>query len=413
MGLLDALSTYFKGSNNVNPIVADDDYSIESVGNIVVPEKITDANAFILANSVAEIFFPIDFIADRASKVRFLIVDKNGNELKSSDYTRLLTDINPFYTFSELFYQAVFSYLGSGNAILYTGIPIEGAKLDFTNVTRLDVLKPNHVDIRELSRVDMLSMVSESSIMQSAYYCESAKEQLMPDRITIARYDSINSNSSILLSRSPLFKAEKSINSLLAVYSARYNVYANNGAAGYLTKKGAGKGLDSVASGDREDILKDINSRNGITGNKNLWGISSVPLEFVKTLAEIKDLMPLDETLENSVKIAGVFQVPSVLVPRKDQATFSNQKEAETSVWENTIKSVVDLMCEKFTKALHLRGAKIIPDYSSVSVLSQNKKGTEEVISMKLDNLRKMRELDPTIKIDDELKKILNEYGQG
>jgi len=42
-----------------------DEYDVKSIGNIVIPEKLTDRNAFTLANSVAELFFPIDFYADR------------------------------------------------------------------------------------------------------------------------------------------------------------------------------------------------------------------------------------------------------------------------------------------------------------------------------------------------------------
>ena len=55
-------------------------YTSESVGNIDIPVKLKDDNTFLLANTVSEIYHPIDFIADRASKLRFFISDKNGKE---------------------------------------------------------------------------------------------------------------------------------------------------------------------------------------------------------------------------------------------------------------------------------------------------------------------------------------------
>ena len=123
---------------------------------------------------------------------------------------------------------------------------------------------------------------------------------------------------------------------------------------------------------DREATLKDINDRNGITGNRNLWGISSVPIEFINTLADIQRLMPFEETLEDAIKIAATYQLPSVLVARKDQSTFDNQKEAERSVWENTMMSVVDTVASYFTKVWMLEGIQIKADYSTVSALNDN-----------------------------------------
>ena len=43
----------------------------------------------------------------------------------------------------------------------------------------------------------------------------------------------------------------------------------------------------------RDEIINDINERNGLTGSRNIWGISGIPIEFVKTLATINELMPM------------------------------------------------------------------------------------------------------------------------
>ena len=148
----------------------------------------------------------------------------------------------------------------------------------------------------------------------------------------------------------PLSKAVIiSINNLLATYSARYNVYVNNGGAGYLVKKSATGGIEASLT-DRKDIIDQINDKIGITGNRRLWGVSSVPLEWVNTLSTIKDLMPYEETLENTIKIASIYQIPSDLIPRKDHSTFDNQEGTGAYRMGKQSKSMIDTMCDYFIR---------------------------------------------------------------
>ena len=223
----------------------------------------------------------------------------------------------------------------------------------------------------------------------------------------------------MILSKSPLFKAYRSINNLLATYSARYNVYVNNGAAGYLAKKstpGAGNLEESINPVDRAMILKDINERNGLTGKRNMWGISSVPIEFINTLVSIQSLMPFEETLEDSIKIAGTYQLPSGLAVRKDMSTYNNQDADEKKVWENTLISLVDMVAGSFTKnfTLDKAGYQIKPDYSSVSCLELNKKEVENNYLLMLNNLKLIKEIAPekTTEVTAEIDKILLDYGK-
>ena len=73
MGALD----FLKRKQNITVIENyNDEYTAEKVGSLAIPDKLRDDNAFTLANTVAEIYFPIDYIADRASKLRYYIADK-------------------------------------------------------------------------------------------------------------------------------------------------------------------------------------------------------------------------------------------------------------------------------------------------------------------------------------------------
>lgn len=399
-----------------------DEYDITSIGNIKLPETLKDENAFLLANSVPEIFFPIDFYADRISKLRFFIANKNGKEVIGSELNRLF-NINPIYKFSDLIYQYVFSLLSDGNAVTYRNKPsiYSEQKITANNLSRVDLLVPGFYSFNEYSNINVLELNNYNEALKNVEYISGSKIIRInnPEFIQIDNYNLIKKTGSVILSKSPLFESNKSIDTLLAVYSARYNVYSNNGAAGYLAKKQSANNQSIEAQiaetgNKRDEILTDINNRNGLTGKRNLWGISGVPIEFVKTLATISELMPLEETLEASIKIASTFQIPPVLVPRKDQSTYDNQAVAERTVWENGLISLAETVASNWTNILGLTNMpyKIGIDYSNVSCLMQNASEKEALIQKKLANLQTIKQLSPDIDITKEINLIFSEYGK-
>jgi hypothetical protein len=395
-----------------------DQYDIKSIGNIVIPERLTDLNAFILANSVAELNFPIDFYADRISKLRFFI-EKNGREYPNSELNRFINNINPLYSFSDLVYQYVFSLLSDGNVNNYVQAPSIYKELTVNNISRWDVLQPDLMCLTEYSNLSTLDLIDRANAIQKAEYTESFKTKVLElQNLKIHNYSINKRSDSLILSKPPLWSANKSVDTLLSVYSARYNVYANNGAAGYLSKKTSGAGsqsLESIVSegSKRDEILNDINNRNGVTGRRNIWGISGTPIEFVKTLATISELMPFEETLESSIKIAAVFQIPPVLVPRKDQSTYDNQENAERNVWENGILSMLNTVCENLTKLFGIdkTGYKIGADTTTVSCLTQNESTKEDLVTKQLVNLEKLKMMNPELDITNQLNEIYKSYG--
>jgi hypothetical protein len=372
---------------------------VDNIGTIEKPLTLSDANAFVLANTVSEVFFPIDFLSDRASKIRYYIARPSGKEDKSNDLNRLIKAPNPFQGFGDYAYQYVFNMLADGNTVVYKGIPTSLSTVTFANLNRLDVLNPAFLSVEEYRNRSRLTASTLNNIIKKAEYQENNSEKtlLEIEQISIANIDSNLRANSLLFAKSPLYKAERAINTLLAAYSARYNVFANNGAAGYLVKRTFNENgiAAAVNPANRDAIMNDINDRHGLTGKKNLYGVSSIPLEFINTLITIKDLMPFDECLEDAIQIGGVYQLPPNLLPRKDQAKYENQKEAEISVWENAIYSIVDTFCKNTTKDMMLdkMGYSIQPDYSSVSVLQMNQITTEDIKAKKLANLKTAKEI--------------------
>lgn len=410
MGLFDFLN---KTREKEVKIYADSslEYEVTKIGSLEIPDKLTDSNAFSLANTVSEIYFPIDFLADRGSKIRFYIADSKGEEVVNTELNRFITNINPFYTFSDLFYQSLFSLLADGNIFHYINVPSLYNRLNANNISRIDVLLPDSVYLKEYTNISILNSTNKRDFINDVKYTLLKTETLDKQKLSIYSIDLTRKENSMILSKSPLFKSYRNINNLLAVYSARYNVYANNGAAGYLSKKSSSSGLESLA-GRREDMIDDLNSKYGVVKDRRLWGISSIPIEFVNTLIDIQRLLPFEETLENSIKIAGAYQIPAGLVPRKDQSTYSNQEADEKKVWENTLMSAIDTVCSYFTNSFMLNkiGYSIKADYSTVSALTQNELDLQDLINKKLSNMKLAKELNPDLDISNEIEQL---YGKG
>ena len=103
----------------------------------------------------------------------------------------------------------------------------------------------------------------------------------------------------------------------------------------------------------------------------------------MRTNLSISELQPFDETLADAITIAGAYGIPSVLVPRKDQSTFSNQATAEKAVYSSVVIPLAKRFCKDFTTFLRMEegGSKyyLDCDFSGVDCLQEGLKEAEEV----------------------------------
>jgi len=358
--------------------------------------KFDQSRAYELANTIAEIFIPIDAIAERASNIRYDIIDINTKEIftPTGNLKRLLDSPNPLDKLSDIIYQEVFSKLADGNSYVYTKTADSIVNPTYDNISNIWVLRPNlttPVLRKEISNPFLIKTIGELIDYYKTFFFY--EHRIKP------RYVLHNTALGITQTgagRSPLFACEKNINNILAVYQARYNVYAKNGNAGILAKAPVGGGGASLQEAidpiTRDTMLKDLQDRNGLIGDKNFIGMSSVPLQFIKTLGTIKELEPFDETLENAVKIAGVFGVNKELIPKKDNATFSNQMIAEKSFWQNVVKGTAYDVSKSLNKIYYLpENLTFVPNFSGIEALQEDKKAGLQADGLLIDNLDKLK----------------------
>ena len=358
--------------------------------------KFDQERAYELANTIAEIFIPIDAIAERCANIRYDIINKSSQEIitPTGNLKRLIDSPNPLDKFSDIIYQEVFSKLADGNSYFYTKTAESVVNPTYDNISNIWVLRPN------LTKPKLKQVISNPFLMKTIgdivdYYNTFFfyEHTLQPRYVLHNTALGITQNGT---GRSPLFACEKNINNILAVYQARYNVYAKNGNAGILAKAPVGGGGASLQEAidpiTRDTILKDLQDRNGLIGDKNFIGMSSVPLQFIKTLGTIKELEPFDETLENAIKIAGVFGVNKELIPKKDNATFSNQMIAEKSFWQNVVKGTAYDVAKTLNKVYYLPEEWTFePNFSGIEALQEDKKAGFQADGLMIDNLDKLK----------------------
>lgn len=364
-------------------------------------EKFDPSRAYKLATTLAEIYIPIDAIADRVASINFRLIKKStGEEYEpTGNLKRLIEQPNPVDRFNDLVYKSVFSDYSVGESFIYTKIPDRLVTPTADNIQNVWVLNPEFTKAKLRKEVpNPFSIKDREELIEYYKTFFLVNHNISPKYITHRAISGLDEKFNAV---SPLCKSARNINNLLAVYQARYNVYAKNGNGGILSRdsKKMGDLQEAVDPVQREAIVQDLNNRNGITGNKNFIGISAIPLKFIKTLGTISELMPFEETEADMVTIGATMGVNKYLLPLKEGTTFTNQTDAEKQIWQNVIKGLGDDKAKDLTKAFALpEGVIFEADYSHIEALQEDKKTALESDSLLIDNLAKLTEAGQDVK---------------
>jgi hypothetical protein len=161
--------------------------------------------------------------------------------------------------------------------------------------------------------------------------------------------------------------------------------------------------LDPVT---QKSIADELLNDYKLTKHNNIKGISSIPLEFISTLATIKELEPFREVMADAIAIAAVYGVKKELLGRETDTTFNNQRDAERFLWQNTIKSVAIDMSEMLERLLGIKqGEHIIPDFSKIEILQDDEATRIDTLMKKIEVYEKTGNLTGE-NYDNEIKNL-------
>lgn len=364
-----------------------------------VPESLTEDNGFEIASTVGEVFIPIDIIAEKVGKLfeDLILVNDSGKEIPMPKNIQRLIDKPNIYTngFGSIAYDSCFNELSDGNNYLYFKAISEAKRITPDNVQQIYNFEPNQVEIKlKGDQRDYLKAVELSDYIEYYEYTKT-NDKINPMFIMHSKVSNKTRQNFSFKAQSPLWSVNNNINNLLASYSARYNSFVANGSAGYICPEvGSQTTMDVVQQINKRDaILEDLNTRNGITGNRHFYGISGIPLKYVNTLGTIKDLMPYDESLANFLIIAGIYGVDKDLLPLKEGTTFTNKEVAEAKVWNDIAITYADDLCRDLTNMFNLTVGHFAVKKDNVGFLESKRKTEAEADKIELENIKLLQEL--------------------
>ena len=372
--------------------------------------------------TIPEVFWPINFIAKRISEAHFDIKRIKDDSIVWCDRRNLssiLTRPNPIVSWREFLLQHWIYKLATGNAFVKAAMP-EGLTEDALKCVYCDHFWELPADLVRVepvntwSGVPLFGIAAKEDIIRG-YHIEigdKANEIIPPGNVWHDRdgIPELLSGSGWLKAKSRLMSVKKPIANLLAVSEARNVIFIKRGGLGFIVaRKQDDTGTIALDPDEKKELVKEIDANYGITEGKSPYAVTDIPIDFLRTNLSIQELMPFDETLEDAIKIAGAFDIPAVLVPRKDQATFSNQESAEQSVYYATIIPAAKEFCQTLTKFLGLeeKGFYIDCDFSDVACLQAGRKDSETVKDMEFN--RKLKEFSAGLCTLDDIRAVMHE----
>lgn len=354
--------------------------------------------SMLYASSLSEIAIPIDIIASGVSLCDFELVDSNDEVIENvpENLKRLIRKPNPFIHFKELIYQIVFSELATGGSYTLTKMPSIYKTKHFDRITNIWTLNPDNIKYKYKNEIisDPFMVKEIGDFLERYEYDFIHKDlKLKTDEVY---FNSVSRLNSSLKPTPPLMKVERNINNLLQVYSARYNVYSKNGSAGILVKEASnGNNItEQIDPTTRQDILDDLNKRDGLTGDRNFIGMSSIPLKYIETMAKIKDLEPFKETFNDAIAIAGCYNIDKELIPKEGSTTYANKEAVEIALWQNTIIPMAKDVAHTLSNIYFLpEDMRFKPNFSRIQILQTDRETSSKADEIELNNIIKMKEL--------------------
>lgn len=394
MGLLKTLGFITKSATPVEggqtDVIDTAARRLQLMREIAATPYVANANFITLFNTVPEVAWPVNYIASRAAGAKYVLkkFDDDSVVWNNEAVNRILVKPNSFDTWYRTLWKHFAYKLVTGNSFIKAAMSdaFAGAKTLYKWCDRYVTLEEPYVTIEYKRQMGDIYGVSDVEDVVQCYYHDYGQFVHRPIAPQCVFHDVDDTfgfyNGDPLKAKSRLCSVLKAISNLIAVYEARNVIYVKRGGLGWLVSEMADDmGSRALTSTEKKQILEEADKMYGFGEGKYPYGISDVKLSFVRTNLSITDLQPFDETLADAVVIAGIYGIPPVLIPRKDQSTYSNQANAEKAVYSSVIIPLVQRFCQEFTHFLGLDqdGLYLDADFSGVDCLQAGKKEEQEV----------------------------------
>jgi hypothetical protein len=333
----------------------------------------SQSNFINLFYCLPEIFAPVNEIASRVADAVWQLRRNQDDavDYKDKDFNRLFSQPNPLMSHKQLVWQAVCYELLTGANLEFFNKPSTLAD-DYTNILTWSNMPTHKVATNKKKGVDPYTATSLSDFVSS--YSIGTRIFDPANVLAIANHD-LNSGNEVDKFLSPLCGAKLAIRNLLPVYEARGVIYIKRGALGFIvSKKSDMSGTISLTPNEKKDAQREYSHSFGLSAGQNQVGVTSAPVDFIKTSMSIQELQPFDETLADAVAIYKVLRVPRHLVPSKDTSTFNNADADMKSFYGDVIIPLANKYAQNWTNHFKIPNRYIYADFSTVAILQEDRK---------------------------------------
>ena len=332
-------------------------WSVAYIEDLTSP-IVAGSNYLTLFSTIPEVFFPIDYIASRIAGANFQLKKTKDDSIvwANKRMNGILSRPNCLMRWKELIYQHHIYKLCTGNSFIRAAMPDVFSTAEKWRYCDNYWVLPSDKTIVEpvYGNMPLFGIAQTEDIIRSyrLEYGWNGSLEIPPYQIWHDRDGSAEfySGAMFLKSKSRLASQNKPMSNLIAVYEARNVIYVKRGGLGFIvSKKTDATGSIALTDDEKEQLLKQNFEKYGVRKGQVPYGISDADIDFVRTNLSIAELQPFEETLADAINIAGAYGIPAVLVPRKDQSTFSNQATAEKSVYCSTVIPMAKQFCKDYS----------------------------------------------------------------
>jgi hypothetical protein len=325
--------------------------------------------------------------------MKFKVVNSRGSKSQSS-FEKVLANPNWFQGQKEFLRQGKIWHEIFGNEYIYmfygVGSTPEAAK-------RLYTLPPNLVTSELKSNEPFFQITEPEEAVK--YFFTFKNEELPLDPRTIIHMNDNRvvlkegNDKNLLQGESKLKALAPALSNIRLAYESRGVILKYRGAIGILSNEGKDAGGYVPLEASEIDKIQSDYQKYGTTGSQAQLIITSAAVKWQSMMVNNpKNLGLFEEVEEDFNKILDAFGVPSEMMVRNKGATFENQRQANKSLYENTIiPEAAEWTDSVNNKVFQDSNLSLVPDFSHLHIFQEDIKAKSETLLKMVDALTKMR----------------------
>lgn len=252
---------------------------------------------------------------------------------------------NPLQSSKEFESQGIYYLDVFGNRYVYANMPIGfNSEIDLLNISTLVNLPSQFVEVKTTGKfydqVDISGIIDKFAVTN-----ENPIRLFEPNEVIHFNEVNISKDYASIMGISKLEVLEKVIHNTELGYDAMNSLLSSLGMAGIISphKKDGMAANVPLTPSEKFEMDKKFKADYGIQPNQNLFWISPVQMDYIKTAMSSKELGIYEDFSNNSIQIGNEYGIPPELVKTWTAGTtYENQGQSIRRLYQDTTIPLVE-----------------------------------------------------------------------